>query len=67
MSNQKTAGVLVAFALETANLTQSLIGASFTWHILKTSPLLTACSNNISFLELITLTVPVLSNWNVLS
>ena len=44
-SSQKMVASPVARARETASRTQSLIGASFVWHIRQTSPFLTACSN----------------------
>ena len=44
-SSQNTAGEPVSRARFTASLTQSWIGASLTWHILKTSPFSTFCSS----------------------
>src|SRR5690606_27054715 len=44
LSSQKRVGILVAFALVMASLTQSWIGASLTWHILHISPVSTLCS-----------------------
>src|SRR5690606_13706861 len=57
------AGVSVALALETANLTQSWIGASLTWHILHMSPASTGCSIKISP-ELL-LTICTLPLWGI--
>ena len=44
-SNQKIAGLPVARARATASRTQSLIGASFVWHMRQMSPASTVCSN----------------------
>src|SRR5690606_26398623 len=67
-SSQNTAGVSVALALETANLTQSWIGASLTWHILQISPCSTLWLIKLSPEGmLITLTVPAWGISKVLS
>ncbi len=42
--SQKTTGVSLARARETASFTQSRMATSFVWHIRQTSPLATSCS-----------------------